>query len=82
MLGATLTAAYKKHQPGPALKTDRMQLTGRTQHDQIVVFDGPETLTGSLLKVRVRHAHGLTIFADLVPAISPENAPALSVLSA
>ncbi|HUO07602.1 MAG TPA: tRNA (N6-isopentenyl adenosine(37)-C2)-methylthiotransferase MiaB [Phycisphaerae bacterium] len=43
-----------------------LQLTGRTQHDQIVVFHGPPSLTGQILPVNVREAHGMTIFADLI----------------
>jgi len=42
------------------------QMSGRTQHDQIVVFEGPESVTGRILTVRVREAHGMTIFADLL----------------
>jgi len=41
-------------------------MSGRTQHDQIVVFEGPESVTGRILTVRVREAHGMTIFADLL----------------
>jgi len=50
-----------------------VQLTGRTTHDQIVVFQGPpsgdgavDTLVGKLVQVRVRDARGMTIFGDLV----------------
>ncbi len=48
-----------------------VQMTGRTQHDQIVVFDGPVSLAGRILSVRVREAHGMTIFADLPQAKLP-----------
>lgn len=43
---------------------DWVQLSGRTTFDQIVVFQGPESLTGRILPVRVREAHGLTIFGE------------------
>jgi hypothetical protein len=43
-----------------------IQMTGRTTHDQIVVFQGPPRLAGQILDVQVREAHGLTIFADRV----------------
>lgn len=42
-----------------------VQLSGRTAHDQIVVFQGPPDLSGQLLDVTVREAHGMTIFGDL-----------------
>ena len=45
--------------------TDSVQLTGRTTSDQVVVFNGPEKLAGRIVPVRVRRAHGMTIFADL-----------------
>jgi hypothetical protein len=60
----------------PATSNGWVQLSGRTVHDQIVVFQGPESLTGSLLQVRVKEAHGMTIFADLLASAhtaSPEN---------
>jgi hypothetical protein len=41
-----------------------VQLTGRTTADQIVVFDGPPSLEGQIVPVRVESAHGLTIFAS------------------
>ncbi len=46
---------------------DWVQLSGRTTCDQIVVFQGPPSLTGRILPVRVREAFGMTIFADLAP---------------
>ena len=49
-----------------------LQLTGRTTADQIVVFDGPATLEGQIVKVRVDAAHGLTIFASLAPSQSAQ----------
>jgi hypothetical protein len=35
----------------------------------VVVFDGPTTLTGRIVPVRVVRAHGMTIFADLAARI-------------
>ena len=43
---------------------DDVQLSGRTTCDQVVVFDGPASLAGSIVPVRVREAHGMTIFAE------------------
>jgi tRNA-2-methylthio-N6-dimethylallyladenosine synthase len=45
-----------------------IQMTGRTVHDQIVVFHGPPTLAGKIVTVRVNEAHGMTIFADMPTA--------------
>ncbi len=42
-----------------------VQLGGRTVHDQIVVFNGPPGHAGKILQVRVREAHGMTIFGEL-----------------
>lgn len=53
--------------PRPAVRhsPDWVQLTGRTTFDQVVVFEGPLSLTGRIVPVRVREAHGMTIFADV-----------------
>jgi tRNA-2-methylthio-N6-dimethylallyladenosine synthase len=87
-VGPTLAAGLSKDRPAPRLDRhgqpfvaptsapappDWVQLTGRTTFDQIVVFDGPPTLTGRILSVRVREAFGMTIFGEL-PAI-PERSP-------
>ncbi len=42
-----------------------VQLTGRTTADQIVVFDGPLSLQGQIVSVKVHSAHAMTIFADV-----------------
>jgi tRNA-2-methylthio-N6-dimethylallyladenosine synthase len=77
-LGATLAAALnpRKDRHGQTCKKPQshaaegrggdIQLTGRTPHDQIVVFNGPPTLAGQILEVKVSEAHGLTIFADRI----------------
>lgn len=46
----------------------RTQLTGRTQGDQVVVFDGDESLIGQLLDVEITSAQNLTLFARLPAA--------------
>jgi tRNA-2-methylthio-N6-dimethylallyladenosine synthase len=56
--------AYREPVRGQA-RPGWVQLSGRTQHDQIVVFEGPEGLAGTLQAIRVRDAHGLTLFGDL-----------------
>ena len=67
-LGARLAAALKSSRP-EALAANgapqTVQLTGRTTADQIVVFNGPESLRGQIVPVRVRAAHAMTIFADV-----------------
>lgn len=48
--------------------TDALQLTGRTSFDQIVVFDGTPALEGSIVRVRITNAHGLTLFGEVAPS--------------
>jgi tRNA-2-methylthio-N6-dimethylallyladenosine synthase len=82
-LGATLAAAlnprrdrhgqiYKK--PVTQAIPGDIQLTGRTTHDQIVVFHGSPNLAGQILPVKVRDARGLTIFADRIESESLQPA--------
>jgi tRNA-2-methylthio-N6-dimethylallyladenosine synthase len=40
------------------------QLTGRTTCDRIVVFDGPETLVGRIIPVRIRQTSAFTLFGE------------------
>ncbi len=42
------------------------QLVGRTRGDQIVVFDGDESLKGELLAVEITHASQMTLFGRAV----------------
>jgi tRNA-2-methylthio-N6-dimethylallyladenosine synthase len=42
------------------------QLTGRTRGDQVVVFDGPESLIGRLIKVQITAATALTLHGNVV----------------
>jgi len=48
------------HQSG-----DRPQLVGRTAADYIVVFNGPESLTGNFADVKITKTTPLTLFAEL-----------------
>jgi tRNA-2-methylthio-N6-dimethylallyladenosine synthase len=76
------------HQPGP---DDRVQLSGRTTCDRIVVFDAPRRLIGRIIDVDVVDAaawslhgvvsDGLAEFAagdlyDIAPAVKRETHPA------
>jgi tRNA-2-methylthio-N6-dimethylallyladenosine synthase len=45
---------------------DNPQLVGRTAGDWIVVFNGPETLTGKFTKVRIESVSPLTLFGRLI----------------
>jgi tRNA-2-methylthio-N6-dimethylallyladenosine synthase len=63
---------------GPSPRADKqetppapeaMQLVGRTRGDQIVVFDGPETLLGQYVSVTVRTATELTLLGALDPQV-------------
>ena len=41
-----------------------VQLAARTEHDLITLFDGPESLIGSIADVRVTTAQPLALFAE------------------
>lgn len=43
----------------------KTQLTGRTRGDQVVAFEGPLSLRGALLNVRITSAKSLTLFGEL-----------------
>jgi tRNA-2-methylthio-N6-dimethylallyladenosine synthase len=52
------------------------QLTGRTTCDRIVVFDGPERLTGQFVRVTIEAASAVTLFGRVETAESrPAAAP-------
>lgn len=51
------------------------QLVARTRGDQIVCFDGPATLKGDLLRVKITDTRGMTLFAHRMHANS-SNKPA------
>jgi tRNA-2-methylthio-N6-dimethylallyladenosine synthase len=42
------------------------QLVGRTRGDQVVVFDGPSSLTGRILDLNIIDARGLTLFGQRI----------------
>lgn len=69
-LGRTLEVLVegpsKKPHLNKAENEDNPQLVGRTKHDYIVVFNGPESLTGQFVNVRVTKTAALTLFAELV----------------
>jgi tRNA-2-methylthio-N6-dimethylallyladenosine synthase len=56
------------NRPRIRAKAGWIQMSGRTVHDQIVVFHGPASLAGQIVPVRVNEAHGMTIFADVATA--------------
>jgi tRNA-2-methylthio-N6-dimethylallyladenosine synthase len=41
------------------------QLTGRTTCDRIVVFDGPEDLIGSLVRLKIQQTSAFTLFGEV-----------------
>ncbi len=45
-----------------------VQLSGRTDGDLIVMFDGPESLQGQIVPVKISDASPLTLFGELVGA--------------
>ncbi len=73
LIGQSVEILVEGFSKNPHLDSDRStsdtetaypQLTGRTQGDQIVVFDGPEWLTGKLVEVKIRKASSLTLFGE------------------
>jgi tRNA-2-methylthio-N6-dimethylallyladenosine synthase len=68
-LGKTLEVLVegpsKKPHLNKAENEDNPQLIGRTKHDYIVVFNGPESLTGQFVNVKVTKTAALTLFAEL-----------------
>ncbi len=54
-------------------KSDRLQLTGRTHCDRIVVFDGNPRQIGQLLPVTIYDASAFTLFGEVVTQhVGPE----------
>ena len=54
------------------------QLRGRTTGDEIVVFDGPANLLGSLTQVKAQRATSLTIHGTwLAPASAKNQKPSV-----
>jgi tRNA-2-methylthio-N6-dimethylallyladenosine synthase len=41
-----------------------MQLTGRTECDRIVVFDGPKELIGKIIPIRIEQVNSFTLFGE------------------
>ena len=68
-LGQTLEVLVegpsKKPHLNKAENENNPQLIGRTAHDYIVVFNGPESLTGRFVNVTVTKTAPLTLFAKL-----------------
>jgi tRNA-2-methylthio-N6-dimethylallyladenosine synthase len=68
-LGQTLEVLVegpsKKPHLNKAENQNNPQLIGRTAHDHIVVFNGPESLTGRFVNVTVTKTAPLTLFAKL-----------------
>jgi tRNA-2-methylthio-N6-dimethylallyladenosine synthase len=70
---AFLSKAVKILVEGPSKKShfnragsgQTPQLGGRTSTDHIVVFNGPQSLTGRFVQVRIAHTTPLTLFGEL-----------------
>jgi tRNA-2-methylthio-N6-dimethylallyladenosine synthase len=54
------------------------QLTGRTDGDLIVCFQGDQTLVGSIVDVRIERTAPLALFGTMVPRETASQAPALT----
>ena len=57
----------------PMVADEVVQLVGRSVRDQIVVFDGPRTLTGQILPVRIEKADAFTLFGELARSSQPDR---------
>ncbi len=68
---------------GPS-KNNPQRLSGRTRGNKIVVFTGESRLAGQLLRLRIAHSSGFTLYGDYAPgsavALTPDRtlAPLLS----
>jgi tRNA-2-methylthio-N6-dimethylallyladenosine synthase len=49
-----------------AEEPEKTQLVGRTRGDQIVCFDGPLSLRGQILDLKITEARALTLFGEMV----------------
>ena len=59
-----------------ASSSEDTQLVGRTRGDQVVCFpDGPKSLKGDLLDVRILDARGMTLFATRLQPAASESLP-------
>jgi tRNA-2-methylthio-N6-dimethylallyladenosine synthase len=69
-LGQTLEVLVEGKSKKPHLNRaendNNPQLIGRTAHDYIVVFNGPESLTGQFARVKITKTAPLTLFAERV----------------
>ncbi|MHC4468768.1 MAG: TRAM domain-containing protein, partial [Planctomycetota bacterium] len=77
-LGQTLEVLVegpsKKPHLDKAENQNNPQLIARTAHDYIVVFNGPESLTGRFVTVTVTKTAPLTLFAKLTsPTLCPRK---------
>ena len=51
---------------GPSVGLEVQQLTGRAMTDHIVVFDGPDRLTGHAVRVRIDDASSFTLYGRVL----------------
>ena len=70
LVGGPSPRADKQPTPAPP---GQKQLVGRTRGDHIVVFDGPESLAGQYVDVRITGATSLTLFAETTEGRSEEG---------
>jgi len=65
LIGGTVTILVE----GPSKKntspSGQLQLVGRTNDDKIVVFTGPQELTGQIIHARIDDATALTLFGTM-----------------
>ncbi len=54
------------------------QWVGRTRGDQVVVFNGPGSMRGQILNVRITDAKRLTLFAEVIESAAAPATPQLT----
>ena len=69
--GVELGWETRRAAPAAVAEEEVTQLSGRTGGDLIAVFEGPESLIGTLAEVEVESASALTLKGRLVPAAPP-----------
>jgi len=57
-------AALRRSADGSAV----VQLTGRTECDRIVVFDGPQELAGRIIPIKIKDVNSFTLFGEYEPS--------------
>ena len=69
--------AEEHRQTEPPASDEPRQMVGRTGGDQVVVFDGDDSMKGQLIDVQIIDAKQMTLFAKLAPGHGVAVRPAV-----